>query len=136
VLAVGTGLGIALLTSLGRGSRNIPLQVMPMEFGHALYSPVADPAKKEEEERLAAYLSRTLYSGKHAIEYEDIVSGRGVLAVYQWVTAENRGTTPAQLFPLSLSLSGACVATHHALAPTCRGCQVRVGRGGQRCCLP
>jgi glucokinase len=93
-----------------------------MEFGHALYSPVADPAKKEEEERLAAYLSRTLYSGKHAIEYEDIVSGRGVLAVYQWVTAENRGTTPARLF--SLILSGACGATHHALVPTCRGCQV------------
>nr|UQE87402.1 glucokinase [Acanthamoeba castellanii] len=90
VLAVGTGLGIALLTSLGRGSRNIPLQVMPMEFGHALYSPVTDPAKKDEEDRLAAYLSKTLYSGKNAIEYEDIVSGRGVLAVYQWITAEHK----------------------------------------------
>ncbi|ELR23790.1 group A glucokinaselike, putative, partial [Acanthamoeba castellanii str. Neff] len=34
--------------------------------------------------------SKTLYSGKHAIEYEDIVSGRGVLAVYQWITAEHK----------------------------------------------
>jgi len=90
VLAAGTGLGVALIASLGRGTRSIPLQVLPMEFGHALYSPSKDPAKREEEERLTAYLSETLYAGKHAIEYEDIVSGRGVLAVYKWLTKDDK----------------------------------------------
>jgi glucokinase len=125
VLAVGTGLGIALLTSLGRGSRNIPLQVMPMEFGHALYSPATDPSKKDEEDRLAAYLSKTLYSGKHAIEYEDIVSGRGVLAVYQWITAEHKGTNHGnQRFQFAPQLTRIVAAVVVAAVAIYRGCQV------------
>jgi hypothetical protein len=35
---------------------------------------------------MALLLSTDSYQGKYAVEYEDIVSGRGVVAVYKWVT--------------------------------------------------
>jgi glucokinase len=88
VLAVGTGLGIACILSLGKGSRRMKYQVMPMEFGHTTVSLIGthNMAFKEEFE-LVASLSQQLYKSKHMLEYEDIVSGRGLLATYNVLTA-------------------------------------------------
>ncbi|KAN0055225.1 hypothetical protein ACTA71_008324 [Dictyostelium dimigraforme] len=78
VLAAGTGLGVGLITKFGD-----QYKVIPSEFGHIsicsdtndceqeLFKKLQDNIKKKET-------SRTNY----ALEYEDIVSGRGVQALY------------------------------------------------------
>ncbi|KAL6064298.1 putative Group A glucokinaselike [Balamuthia mandrillaris] len=89
VLAVGTGLGIATLLSLRRSPVRGGFQVMPMEFGHVAISPVGPAnAAYAEETRLLEYISEKLYNKEHAIEYEDIVSGRGLAITYKWVLDE------------------------------------------------
>lgn len=86
VLAVGTGLGIAILLSLGTGSRRQNFQVLPMEFGHTLISPIApsNPGASDEA-KLNEYLSDKIYNKEHVPEYEDIVSGRGLVSTYDCV---------------------------------------------------
>ena len=78
VIAAGTGLGIALLVSIGTGSRRQGFQVLdfqlidpfskpsrkvlPMEFGHSLvsFAPQSKPGSNDEA-KLTAYLSEKLY---------------------------------------------------------------------------
>jgi len=81
VLAAGTGFGVGLLVKLGPD-----FQVYPIEYGHAILPPLGiDHPYKELDERLANYLSHKLYAGKFAPEYEDIVSGRGIAWVYEFL---------------------------------------------------
>jgi glucokinase len=81
VLAAGTGLGTALITPESRTSQNHT--VLALEGGHiAVTASTLDDKEGIEERELLAYLSKKLYDGEHAIEYEDVVSGRGVVNVY------------------------------------------------------
>jgi len=81
VLAAGTGFGVGLLVKLGP-----EFQVYPIEYGHAILPPLGiDHPNKELDERLANYLSHKLYGGKFAPEYEDVVSGRGIAWVYEFL---------------------------------------------------
>jgi hypothetical protein len=73
-----------------------------MEFGHTIMSPIApnNPGAGEEAQ-LHEFLIKKLYvlffmtstkhiynqiryNGEHPLEYEDIVSGRGLVATYEW----------------------------------------------------
>jgi glucokinase len=84
VAAAGTGLGVGLLIA-SRGQHI----VLPCEFGHVLVYPRASAqADAALETKLQAYLSEKVYQSQHAIEVEDIVSGRGVVWCYQFLLAE------------------------------------------------
>lgn len=81
VLAAGTGLGCGLLIKLGP-----QFQVYPIEFGHALITPLGtENPNREIDERLSNYLSEKLYGGKFSPEIEDVVSGRGIGYVYEFL---------------------------------------------------
>jgi len=85
VLAAGTGLGVGLLVKLG----NHPFQVYPLEFGHALIGPLGNNNPEYDiDTKLLRYLSDKLYEGKHAPEYEDVVSGRGLTYVYDFLVKD------------------------------------------------
>jgi len=85
VLAAGTGLGVGLLIKLGAR----PFQVYPIEYGHAIVPPLGTTNKSRAiDQQLLDYLSVTLYGGKQAAEYEDIVSGRGLAAVYDYLVKD------------------------------------------------
>eukprot|EP00727_Mastigamoeba_balamuthi_P006943 m51a1_g287 putative glucokinase (373) ;mRNA; r:330668-332148 len=81
VMAMGTGLGVAMLLWVGNRWR-----VVPMEIGHVLLPSLgtATPSYAADES-LIKYLGEKLYNGKHGVEYEDICSGRGLVAVYAWL---------------------------------------------------
>jgi glucokinase len=97
VLAAGTGLGAGLLLKLG--NRNF--QVYSLEYGHALIPSLgANHPSRELDQRLLDYLSQRLYSGAFPAEYEDIVSGRGLTYVYDFLvkdTGANGGLTPEEI---------------------------------------
>lgn len=81
VLAAGTGLGCGLLIKLGP-----QFQVYPIEYGHALHTPLGtENPNRELDERLNNYLSEKLYGGKFPPEIEDVVSGRGIGYVYEFL---------------------------------------------------
>jgi len=83
VVAVGTGLGIALIISLRPSTT---FQVLPMEFGHTLISSSAKNSKNYEEDlELEEFISKKIYGGNHLPEYEDLVSGRGLGYIYEFV---------------------------------------------------
>jgi len=85
VLAAGTGLGAGLLVKLA--SRDF--QVLPLEGGHGIIpsSGKATPSY-ETEQKLFDFISQKLYDGKHGPEFEDIVSGRGVGYVFEFLTRD------------------------------------------------
>eukprot|EP01111_Echinosteliopsis_oligospora_P007329 TRINITY_DN2217_c0_g1_i1.p1 TRINITY_DN2217_c0_g1~~TRINITY_DN2217_c0_g1_i1.p1 ORF type:complete len:374 (+),score=114.69 TRINITY_DN2217_c0_g1_i1:93-1214(+) len=81
VLAVGTGFGAGILFHT-----KAAFHVYPIEFGHALVTTVGvDHPDYSLERDLIEYLSRSLYDGKYAPEYEDAVSGRGIVTVYNYL---------------------------------------------------
>lgn len=81
VLAAGTGLGCGMLVKLGP-----QFQVYPIEYGHALLTPLGtENPNRELDERLSNYLSEKLYGGKFSPEIEDVVSGRGIGYVYEFL---------------------------------------------------
>jgi glucokinase len=89
VLAMGTGLGTALLQQdlLSRSPRH---SVLPLEAGHSLVNELGPSHKEYATERdLIQHLSKKLYNGKTTIEYEDICSGRGLGYVYEYFTKES-----------------------------------------------
>eukprot|EP01100_Stratorugosa_tubuloviscum_P013329 TRINITY_DN661_c1_g2_i1.p1 TRINITY_DN661_c1_g2~~TRINITY_DN661_c1_g2_i1.p1 ORF type:complete len:406 (-),score=193.26 TRINITY_DN661_c1_g2_i1:57-1220(-) len=91
VLAMGTGLGVALLNK-PRGSSKF--NVLPMEFGHIQLSSLSQlNPRNAEEQRMITFISNKLYNGKHNIEIEDICSGRGLGYVYEWLVSENAELT-------------------------------------------
>jgi len=99
VLAAGTGLGVGLLVKLGS---NLPFQVYPLEFGHTLISPLGkNHPERDLDSRLSDYLSEKLYEGKYTAEQEDIVSGRGLSAVYNFLV-KDLSNTPSGLNPVEI----------------------------------
>eukprot|EP00761_Pharyngomonas_kirbyi_P010538 gb/GECH01010558.1/.p1 GENE.gb/GECH01010558.1/~~gb/GECH01010558.1/.p1 ORF type:complete len:388 (+),score=89.21 gb/GECH01010558.1/:1-1164(+) len=83
VLAAGTGLGCGYLSIEGTS-------VLPLEGGHCQIA-VAGKASNQhnEERRLLDYLSAKLYNDQHEPEFEDIVSGRGLKACYDFLCYDN-----------------------------------------------
>lgn len=81
VLAVGTGLGNAGL------SVGLTPVVTPLEGGHSPIIPCAPLAAGAEKERaLLSFLSRKVWEGKHPPEWEEVLSGRGIGYIYDWLT--------------------------------------------------
>jgi len=102
VLSAGTGLGVGLLVKLGS---NLPFQVYPLEFGHALLGPLGKTnPEKELDSRLTEYLSEKLYDGKFAPEFEDIVSGRGLTYVYDFLV-KDLSNTPCGLTAVEIVIA-------------------------------
>jgi len=90
VMAVGTGLGVGVLVSgLGHEGR---FGVVPTEGGHMqLNSLGPDHPDYSEETRIIGHIASRLYGGhKHQVEYEDMISGRGVSFIYEAL----RGSDP------------------------------------------
>jgi len=82
VLSMGTGLGCGILAILPNGVH----EVIAMETGHVLVTPlVSKNAESREEAEFYDWMSERVYKGRHTIEYEDICSGRGLAACYQFV---------------------------------------------------
>jgi len=109
VLSAGTGLGVGLLIKLG----NRPFQVYPIEYGHATIPPLGlDNPDRESDLKLLDYLSKTLYDGKHAPEYEDVVSGRGLVSVYNFLVKDIPGSPALNAGEIA---AGAAAGDKHAL---------------------
>jgi glucokinase len=75
VLGAGTGLGEAFLCRLGDG-----YEVLASEGGHCTFAPVGD-----EQERLLRFLTAKV--GGH-VSYERILSGQGLVNVYDFACSE------------------------------------------------
>eukprot|EP01095_Lingulamoeba_sp_RSL-Kostka_P000521 TRINITY_DN10801_c1_g3_i1.p1 TRINITY_DN10801_c1_g3~~TRINITY_DN10801_c1_g3_i1.p1 ORF type:complete len:412 (+),score=163.79 TRINITY_DN10801_c1_g3_i1:148-1383(+) len=90
VLAVGTGLGVGLLISLNNVTNDDSFHVIHLEGGHLLMNHLP-PSHEfyEEERRLFKFLSKNLYDDEHPPEFEDVVSGRGLEAIYQFILDDN-----------------------------------------------
>jgi len=88
VLAMGTGLGTALITTdFSRKSHNI----LPMEAGHIFITELGSANQHYAKEReMIEFVSNMLYKNEHSIEFEDICSGRGIGYVYKWLTGEDK----------------------------------------------
>eukprot|EP01117_Protostelium_nocturnum_P006952 TRINITY_DN2493_c0_g1_i2.p1 TRINITY_DN2493_c0_g1~~TRINITY_DN2493_c0_g1_i2.p1 ORF type:complete len:431 (-),score=114.81 TRINITY_DN2493_c0_g1_i2:180-1472(-) len=83
VLSMGTGLGCGILALLPSEAH----EVISTENGHSTVSTVGPSHPNYDSEvSFINYLGEKLYNGKHAIEWEDICSGRGLLACYEYVT--------------------------------------------------
>lgn len=126
VIGVGTGLGVAYL--LPNGARSM---VVPGESGHAGFAP-------ETPEQ--AELWRSLFHALGRVEVEDVVSGRGLANVYEFIArrhvgADHKGADPAWISEnalagrnahctMALELFAEClgsVAGNHALGVMARG---------------
>lgn len=126
VIGVGTGLGVAYL--IPNGGRPM---VVPGESGHAGFAP-------ETPEQ--AELWRSLFMALGRVEVEDVVSGRGLANVYEFVArrdvgAHHKGMDPAWISENALAgrdphcgnaleLFAEClgnVAGNHALGVMARG---------------
>lgn len=85
VLAMGTGLGVGLLLRSGDH-----FDVVPAEIGHTLVTQFGrsypDAAADAE---FIAWLGERVWAGEHLAEFEDICSGRGLKAAYEWVCRNN-----------------------------------------------
>jgi len=105
VLAAGTGLGAGILVKLpGHPS----FHVYPTEFGHVQIPPVgAGHPDRERDVKLNDYLSKLLYEGNYGPEFEDVVSGRGLLYVYTFLTQGVAGapqiTHPSEIVEAALN---------------------------------
>lgn len=75
VLGVGTGLGVAYVVT--RGDR---VQVVPGEGGHVGFSPGTAPQMR---------LAHALFESRGRVEAEDVVSGRGLTNVYEFLRRGN-----------------------------------------------
>ncbi|HET9652922.1 MAG TPA: glucokinase [Usitatibacter sp.] len=128
VMGVGTGLGVAYLVPDGRATK-----VVPGEAGHVGFAP-------ETPEQ--AELWRTLFTALGRVEVEDVVSGRGLANVYEFMARRSNGgiglqspTDPAWITgsalteadpvcAAALDLFAEClgnVAGNHALSVMARG---------------
>ena len=121
VLGVGTGLGVAYL--INTGDR---VQVVPGEGGHAGFSP-GTPAQM--------HLANALFQSHRRVEAEDVVSGRGLVNIYQYLAATTKAVDPAWISDsainrgdytcrAALDLMVECLGTiagDHALAAMARG---------------
>eukprot|EP01130_Rhizamoeba_saxonica_P006251 TRINITY_DN2489_c0_g1_i1.p1 TRINITY_DN2489_c0_g1~~TRINITY_DN2489_c0_g1_i1.p1 ORF type:complete len:383 (+),score=70.62 TRINITY_DN2489_c0_g1_i1:45-1193(+) len=84
VLAMGTGLGTALL--VGKNNDHF---VLPMEAGHIFVTPLGSTSPNfKDDNELISFISNKLYNGEHCIEFEDICSGRGLVNVYEWLMSK------------------------------------------------
>ncbi|PRP77286.1 glucokinase [Planoprotostelium fungivorum] len=82
VLAMGTGLGCGVLAILPNGVH----EVIALETGHLTVSTVGPHEEGYQEEvQFLEWLAQKIYGGKHAIEWEDICSGRGLQSCYEYV---------------------------------------------------
>jgi glucokinase len=87
VLAMGTGLGTALLQQAP--STVSKHTVLPLEAGHALVNELGSTSNESKEDRdVIAFISQKLYGSKTTIEFEDICSGRGLVNVYEWTVKD------------------------------------------------
>lgn len=103
VLAMGTGLGAGLLFSLtykqSWHNADPTFDIIPLEAGHCTITyPGYSHDSAEKEAKRLKFLSEKLYDGgKHAIEFEDICSGRGLKACYLFESG-NEATPTEGLF--------------------------------------
>jgi len=105
VLAIGTGLGVGLLHSSYNAPANV-FEVLPMEFGHTLITPLGTVHPNHNEETdLLAYISKKLYESKYTPEYEDICSGRGLTYCYEWVIKDAKDVTHQNLSPADIAIN-------------------------------
>ncbi len=108
LIAAGTGLGEAILH--GSGSARIPL---PSEAGHADFAP-----NNEIETELLRYLRERF---QH-VSWDRVLSGPGLLLIYEFLRDTGRGTEqPAIAEQLRTGDPGAAISAA-ALAGTCRLC--------------
>jgi len=82
VLSMGTGLGCGVLAILPNGIH----EVIALETGHLTVTTVGpnEPGYAQEVQFLE-WLSQKIYGGRHAVEWEDICSGRGLQSCYQYM---------------------------------------------------
>lgn len=83
VLAMGTGLGASLIfavnTRKGNNS-NLEFDVVPLELGHIS---LAHELEKDDRDRLD-FVAAKIYGNKYSPEVEEICSGRGLVACYEY----------------------------------------------------
>jgi glucokinase len=109
LVGVGTGLGVAFLAPCG----DLPL-AMPSEGGHADFAP-RDPV----EWRLLEYLRRRL-GGR--VSVERVVSGPGLLNIYQFFAEEVGEPTPTEVGRRMATEDPSQVVAEAGLDGSCRAC--------------
>lgn len=78
VIGAGTGLGVAFCRRL-EAEQGSGLRIMPSEVGHTPF-----PLQGGAEQDYAAFLLAA--TGRDAVEYEDILSGRGLALLHEFLT--------------------------------------------------
>jgi len=82
VMAVGTGMGVGLMMALPKEEDFV---VLSLEGGHVLLSSApVNHERRKEESRMLKFVSCHIYGGDHALEYEDLASGRGLVSLYKF----------------------------------------------------
>jgi len=108
LIAAGTGLGEAVLH--GNGSARVPL---PSEAGHADFAP-----NNEAEAELLRYLRPRF----HHVSWDRVLSGPGLLLIYEFLRDTGRGTEqPAVAEQIRTGDPGAAISAA-AMAGTCELC--------------
>ncbi|MFA5824632.1 MAG: glucokinase [Gallionellaceae bacterium] len=103
VVGAGTGLGVAWLTWQGEG-----YAVHPSEGGHMDFAPTDDV-----QYALLQYLQQ-----RHGhVSYERIVSGPGLVAMYEFLRDSGRATPSAELIAAMLAGDGAAAIASFASEP-------------------
>lgn len=89
IIYVGSGLGCSLIVKTPLFKRKI---VVPTELGH-LELPIVGHKHPNYpfEKELVQYISNQHYDGELAIEFEDVVSGKGLCNVYQFLMNKSIG---------------------------------------------
>ena len=91
ILAAGTGLGVATISPIinqndfSKKTKETIYAVHPAEAGHIPFTTIT-----QEDELLQKYLSKKL---KRKVTYEDVISGRGILATYDFLIKQRRDET-------------------------------------------
>lgn len=100
VLGAGTGLGVAWLTPAHRGYR-----VHPSEAGHMDFAPANDAQ---------CALLRYLQQRHGHVSYERIVSGPGLVAIFEFLRDTGRASPSAELVAAMAAADGAAALTQFA----------------------
>ena len=114
ILGAGTGLGEAIVVPTGEGPR-----VIAGEGGHADFAP-RDPL----EQQLLAHL---LQRHEH-VSYERLLSGPGIVAIYEFLVAEGLAPPSPRILARSTHEDPAALIGELALAGTDRTCVQTIDR--------
>jgi len=112
VVAVGTGLGAAVLLQQ-RGCNELNWTAFPTESGHTqIILPHPNDPHYNLETSVTKFISKKVYGNEnYVLEYEDIVSGRGLVSVYEAVNSKHETRSAEDIVKGALKNEEECITS-------------------------